>query len=143
MNDRILFQRDRLTVSETKLTIGNSIILYPSITATSIQEGRPLIVLGVIGLVGLLPLAIVSLTGAPRPGTLFPSTGSALVLLALVALAVIGFTYRVQSLFVRVEGSSITVLRSKARIELETAQRAIEEAKRSYETKIMKHFSRY
>jgi len=142
MNDRILFQRDRLTVRETKLTIGNSIILYPSITATSINEGRPLIVLGVVGLVGLLPLAIVSLMGAPRTGTMFPSTGSALVLLALVAFAVIGFTYRVQCLMISVEGSSVTALRSKARMELETAQRAIEEAKRSYETKIMKRFSR-
>ena len=143
MNDRILFQRDRLTVSETKLTIGNSIVLYPSITSTSIYEGRPLIVLGVAGLVGLLPLAIVSLMGAPRPGHMFPGTGSALMLLVLVALAVIGFTYRVQCLLVSVEGSSVTALRSKARIELETAQRAIEEAKRSYETKIMKRLSRY
>jgi hypothetical protein len=143
MNDRILFQKDRLTVSETKLTIGHSIVLYPSITATSIYEGRPLIVLGVVGLVGLLPLAIVSLMGASRTGTMFPSTGSALVLLALIAMAVIGFTYRVQCLLISVQGSSVTALRSKARIELEVAQRAIEEAKRSYETKIMKHWSRY
>jgi len=143
MNDRILFQRDRLTVSETKLTIGDSIVLFPSITATSIQEGRPLIVLGVVGLVGLLPLAVVSLMGAPGSGTLFPSAGSAVVLLVLVALAVIGFTYRVQCLLVSVEGSTVTALRSKARLELEAAQRAIEEAKRSYEAKIMKRFSRY
>jgi len=143
MNDRILFQRDRLTVSETKLTIGNSIVLYPSITATSINEGRPLIVLGVAGMVGLLPLAVVSLMGGPRPGTTFPATGSAFVLLGLVALAIIGFTYRVQCLRISVEGSSVTALRSKERIELEAAQRAIEEAKRAYETKIMKHLSRY
>ena len=67
----------------------------------------------------------------------------ALVLLVLVAFAIIGFTYRVQCLMISVEGSSVTALRSKARMELETAQRAIEEAKRSYETKIMKRLSRY
>jgi uncharacterized membrane protein len=65
------------------------------------------------------------------------------VLLGLVALAIIGFTYRVQCLRISIEGSSVTALRSKERIELEAAQRAIEEAKRAYETKIMKHLSRY
>ena len=65
------------------------------------------------------------------------------MLFILVALSVIGFTYRVQCLLISVEGSSVTALRSKTRIELEAAQRAIEAAKRSYETKIMKRLSRH
>jgi hypothetical protein len=54
--ERILFQRDGFTVNQAEIVVGNATIFYPSISATRIYEGRPLVMLGIAGLVGIVML---------------------------------------------------------------------------------------
>jgi hypothetical protein len=133
MSERILFQQDRLTVSDRKIIVGNATVFYPSVSATSIYEGRPFFALGVMGIVGLLPVGVISLMGARLLGPYFPMKLVALMFIPTIGMAIFGFTYQVKCLFMGVDGSSVAVLKSKERFELEVAQRAIEEAKRAYE----------
>jgi len=132
MPDNILFQKDRLTVSDAKLTVGNATLYYPNVSATSIYDGRPYLVAGIAGVAGLVPLGFMLFMGARILGPYFPIKAVAIMFVPLIGFAIFGFTYRVKCLFLTIDGSTVAILKSKDRSELEVAQRAIEEAKRAY-----------
>jgi hypothetical protein len=131
MPEKILFQQDRLTVSNLKITVGNATVFYPSVSATSIYEGRPYVVIGVAGLTAMLPLGLIWFFGALMVG--LPMNAIAILFIPMIGMAIFGFTYKLKCLFLSVDGSSVAVLKSKDRFELEAAQGAIESAKRAYE----------
>jgi len=68
-------------------------------------------------------------------GPFFPLKAMAIMLIPMLGMAAFGFAYKVKYLFLSVDGGSVAVLKSKERFELEAAQRAIESAKRAYESK--------
>ena len=133
MSEKILFQKNRLTVSETKIIVGNATIFYPSVTATSIYEGRPLIGMGFAGIAGVVIFGFSSLVFGRILGPHFPLAPILIMLIPMVGMAIAGFTYKVRCLFLGAGGGSVAILKSKDRSELEAAQRAIEEGKRAFE----------
>jgi hypothetical protein len=54
MPDKILYQKDRLTVFETKIVVGTATIFYPSVTSLNIYAGRPLVGAAISGAVGIV-----------------------------------------------------------------------------------------
>lgn len=133
--EKILFQRDGLIVSQAKIVAGNATIFYPSISATRIYEGRPLLKLGIAGVVGIVMYTVMTLEIGRLFGNSSPAgfKAGALMLLPLAGMAFFGFWYKVKCLLVSIDGSSpVTVLRSKERRDLLEAQQAIEEAKSAY-----------
>jgi hypothetical protein len=135
MTDKILFQQDRLTVTDAKITVGNVTVFFPSVSAISVYEGRPFLAMGIMSVVGLFPSIFMLFMGSRLFGAHFPVMIMAVTLLPLIAMGIFGFTYRVNCLFLGIDGSSVAVLKSKDRSQLDVAQRAIEEAKRAYETR--------
>jgi len=133
MSERILFQQHRLTVSAARITIGEESLAHAGIVSTRIEEIRPLIGVGIAGLAGLLPLSFVSFMGTRLYGPYFPTAGVAGSLLVLILMAVVGFGYKVHCLYVLTGGRAITALKSHRRLELETAQRAIADARHAHE----------
>ena len=135
MADKIIFQQDRLTVSDAKITVGNATIFFPSISAINIYEGRPFLGMGIAGVVGIIPSLFFVFVGRRLLGQHFPILPLAFGLLPLIAMCIFGFTYRVNCLFLGVDGSTVAVLKSKDRAQLDVARTVIEEAKRAYETR--------
>ena len=121
MPDNILFQKDRLTVSDAKLTVGNATLFYPNVSATSIYDGRPFRAMGGSGLAGLVFSGVMLFMGARILGPYFPIKAVAIMLVPFIALGVFGFTYRVKCLFLTIDGSTVAILKSKDRSELEVA----------------------
>lgn len=133
MTERILFQQQRLTVSTARIIIGEESFAHAGIVSTRIEELRPLVGVGIAGLTGLLPLSFVSFMGTRLYGPYFPTAGVACSLLVLILMAVVGFGYKVHCLYVLAGGRALAALRSQQRLELETAQRAIADARRAHE----------
>lgn len=133
MTERILFRQQRLTVSTVRITIGAESFAHAGVVSTRIEELRPLVSVGIAGLAGLLPLSFVSFMGTRLYGPYFPTTGVAASLLVLILMAVVGFGYKVHCLYLLTGGRTIAALQSHRRLELETAQRAIVEARRAHE----------
>lgn len=131
MADDILFQRDRLTVAKSHLTVGRVTAFYSNISAVSIYDGRPLLASAIMSSVGLLPLGLLFFSGARLFGAYFPVKMIVLMSLPLIMFIVFGFVYRVKCLFVTIDGQSIAVLKSKDISVLEEAKARIEEAKTS------------
>jgi len=132
MQDKIVFQHDKLTVYDTKLSIGNATVFYPNISASSIQEFRPLSVIGIIALVSSISLSIGCIP-------LFLMTRSFIVIFPILALLPVmvsltagAFLYRVTCLTIHMSGKPVAILKSKDRRILETAQIAIDTAKIEY-----------
>jgi hypothetical protein len=133
MIERVLFQQQRLAVTTAKITIGSESIAHAGVISTQIEEVRPLVGVGIAGLAGLLPLSFISFMGTRVYGPYFPTTGVAVSLLVLILMAVAGFGYKVHCLYIHVGGRAIAALKSQRRLELETAQRAIAEARLRFE----------
>ena len=129
MIERVLFQQQRLVVTTAKITIGSESIAHAGVISTQIEEIRPLVGVGIAGLAGLLPLSFISFMGTRVYGPYFPTTGVALSLLALILMAVAGFGYKVHCLYIHTGGRAIAALKSHRRLELETAQRSVAEAR--------------
>lgn len=132
MQDKIVFQHDKLTVYDTKLSIGNATVFYPNISASSIQEFRPLSVIGIIALVSSISLSIGCILA-------FLMTRSFIVIFPILALLPVmvsltagAFLYRVTCLTIHMSGKPVAILKSKDRRILETAQIAIDTAKIEY-----------
>ncbi len=138
MIERVLFQQQRLAVTTAKITIGSESIAHAGVISTQIEEVRPLVGVGIAGLAGLLPLSFVSYMGTRVYGPYFPATGVALALLVLILMAIAGFGYKVHCLYVHVGGRAIAALKSHRRLELETAQRAIAEARLRFEAGMLR-----
>lgn len=132
MTEHIIFQHDRLTVYETKLSVGNATVFYPSISASNIYEGRPLLTAGIMGIVGLCPTAFMLFLGSRLFGPYFPTGIMAIMLIPMIVLIAVGFLYQVKCLFLSIDGRSVVIMKSNDRVILETAQRAIEHAKTEY-----------
>ena len=132
MTDRILFQRDRLTVMESHLTVGRATIFFPNISSLSIYDGRPLLGSAIVCVVGVLPMGFLAFMGARLLGPYFSVKAVAWPLVPMVIFVVAGITYRVKCLFVSVDGSAIAVLRSRDLAVLEEAKRVIEDAKNAF-----------
>jgi hypothetical protein len=130
----VLFQQDRLIVSKNSITVGSATVFYPNISSTRIYEGRPLIMMAFAGIAGLLPLGFFLFSGSRLFGGLFPTKAIFIMLLPLLTMIAVGIVYKVQCLIVGIQGQSVSVLKSKNLLDLESAQRAIEDAKRAYET---------
>ena len=133
MPDKILFQRDRLTVMESHLIVGRVTIFYPSISAASIYEGRPLLGSAIACAVGLLPMGFIAFIAIRVLGPHLPIMAVVWPLVPIMIFVIAGFTYRVKCLFVSVEGSAVAVLKSKDVSVLEEAKHVIEGAKSAYE----------
>jgi len=132
MSDKILFQRDRLTVTESRLYVGQATIFYPSISSLSIYDGRPLAAWAIFCAIGVVPLGFVFLMGTRLLGPHFPITAVAWPFVPLAIFVVVGLSYRVKCLFVSVEGSAVAVLKSQDLATLEEAKQIIEDAKSAY-----------
>ncbi len=137
MPDKILFQQDRLTITETHLIVGRArvTVFFPSISTVSIYEGRPLLPVAVMSLVGLVPTLFFIFMGARIFGPYFPTKTVAFMLLPFLAIAAAGFFYRVKCLFVTIDGQSVAVLKSKDIADLERAKAALEQAKAASENR--------
>jgi len=133
MIERVLFQQQQLVVTTVRITIGPESFAHAGVVSTRIEEVRPLVSVGIAGLAGLLPLSFVSFMGTRLYGPYFPTTGVALSLLILILMAIAGFGYKVHCLYIHAGGRAIAALRSPRRLELETAQRAIAEARLRFE----------
>jgi len=133
MPDKILFQRDRLTVMESHLIVGRATIFYPSISALSIYDGRPLVGPAIVCAIGVLPLGFFAFMGTRLMGPYFPIRAVVWPLVPMAIFVIAGITYRVKCLFVSVEGSAVAVLKSKDVSVLEEAKHVIEGAKSAYE----------
>ena len=133
MIERTLFQQKQLLVTTAKIAVGAETFAHTGVVSTQIEEVRPLVGVGIAGLAGLLPLSFVSFMGTRLYGPYFPTTGVALSLLLLILMAIAGFGYKVHCLYVHAGGRAIAALKSHRRLELETAQRAIAEARLRFE----------
>lgn len=133
MTERILFQQQRLTVSTARIVIGEESLAHAGVVSTRIEELRPLVGVGIAGLAGLLPLSFISFMGTRLYGPYFPTAGVACSLLVLILMAVVGFGYKIHCLYVVAGGRALAALKSPRRLELETAQRAIADARQAHE----------
>jgi len=138
MIERTLFEQKHLVVTTVRITVGAETFAHAGVVSTHIEEVRPLVGVGIAGLAGLLPLSFVSFMGTRLPGSYFPTTGVALSLLVLILMAVAGFGYKVHCLYVHAGGRAIAALQSHRRLELETAQRAIAEARLQFEAEALR-----
>lgn len=132
MQDKIVFQHDKLTVYDTKLSIGNATVFYPNISASSIQEFRPLSVIGIMALVSSISLSIGCILAFLMVGSSFIFFSTLALLLGMVALTIGALLYRVTCLTIHMSEKPVAILKSKDRRILETAQIAIDTAKIEY-----------
>lgn len=133
MIERVLFQQQSLVVTTVRITIGAESFSHAGVVSTRIEEVRPLVGVGIAGLAGLLPLSFVSFMGTRLYGPHFSTAGVALSLLVLILMAVTGFGYKVHCLYLHAGGRALVALKTPRRLELETAQRAIAEARLRFE----------
>ncbi len=133
MIERTLFRQKHLVVTTAKITVGAETFAHTGVVSTQIEEVRPLVGVGIAGLAGLLPLSFISFMGTRLYGPYFPTAGVALSLLVLILMAIAGFGYKVHCLYVHAGGRAIAALKSPRRLDLETAQRAIAEARLRFE----------
>lgn len=122
-------------MTDAKITVGNATIFFPSVSAISVFEGRPFLSMGIMSIAGLVPTVFMVFMGSRLLGPYFPVKITVVTLLPLIAMGIFGFTYRMNCLFLGIDGSSVAVLKSKERSQLDVAQRVIEEAKRAYEAR--------
>lgn len=135
MPDNILFQKDRLTVSDSNLTIGRATVFYSSISVLAIYEVRPLLASAILSSIGFLPLGFIVFTGPRLFGPIFSLKPLLILFVPLAAYVVFGFCYRVKCLFVTIDGQAVAVLKSKEPGVLEQAKAMIEQAKTATESK--------
>lgn len=134
MPDTILYQVGQLTLTETKIKCGPTTASYASIGPSSIHEMRPLVALGVLGVLGVVVGCSATVWGAGALGPHLSLKMGVLVTAGSAALAVFGLRYKVLSLRLCIDARCITILKSKDRYPLEVAQRVIDTARRAYGT---------
>ena len=134
MPDTILYQVGQLTLTETKIKCGPTTASYASVGSSSIHQTRPLVALGVLGVLGVLIGCSATWWGGGALGPHLSLKMGVLVAAGSAAVAVFGLRYKVLSLRLWVDARCLTILKSKDRYPLEVAQRVIETARRAYGT---------
>lgn len=129
----VLFQQNRLTVTTDYITVGSAKVFYSSVSTTHIYTGKPLLSMAYFGLAGLVLLGVFLLLGARTFGSFFPTKWVLPMMLPELVMVAYGFWFKVNCLFIGIQGQSVAVLKSKNLADLEHAQRVILDAKRAHE----------